>query len=116
MSLFFNESYSENEKKEVWSKASQYKDGWAKDTYGAWMLWSAYGDRANPYGWEIDHIRADSKGGSDNTSNLQPLQWKNNADKSDTKVTSFSGSITSGLDVKGNACNMYIATKREFSC
>ena len=35
-------------------------------------------------GWEIDHIKPAAKGGTDDLSNLQPLQSGANAEKGDT--------------------------------
>lgn len=54
-----------------------------KDKCGAWIRYSEYGNRKSQYGWEIDHINPN---GSDALSNLQPLQWENNVDKSDGRL------------------------------
>lgn len=57
-----------------------------KDDCGAWIIRDKYGDRNSKYGWEIDHINPESQGGSDALSNLRPLQWENNAKKSDGRL------------------------------
>lgn len=47
------------------------------------------GDRSSQTncGWEIDHIKPDSKGGEDIVSNARPLQWYNNATRSNGRLT-----------------------------
>jgi len=71
----------------VWEKGKSVSnnnaDEWRKDDCGAWIARNKYGNRNSEYGWEIDHI---SPGGSDNISNLRPLQWENNVDKSDGRL------------------------------
>ena len=55
---------------------------WRADRFGTLMYRHSYGDRNNVYGWEIDHYFPESKGGSSESGNLEPMNWKNNAAKS----------------------------------
>jgi hypothetical protein len=71
----------------VWKKGimvsgydpSQYR----QDDCGAWMKRSAYG-KIGEFGWEIDHVKPVSRGGTDELTNLQPLYWQNNREKGDS--------------------------------
>lgn len=71
---------------DVWQKARKEMgydpDIWRKDFAGAWIRRDHYGVESK-YGWEIDHLRPSSNGGSDELSNLNPLHWRNNRKKLD---------------------------------
>lgn len=71
---------------------------YAKDVAGAWMLRDRYGETKElGYGWEIDHKFPESRGGSDSSYNLRPLQWENNRAKADD-YPSWTSVVTSQGD------------------
>jgi len=71
-------------KEQVWNNGTIVEGHdpaiWRKDDCGAWIKFAEYSNRKSQFGWEIDHI---SPGGMTVLSNLRPLQWKNNLEKSD---------------------------------
>jgi hypothetical protein len=82
-----NQSFDAGTVNNVWNKGAVVPNQdpaiWRKDSCGAFIKRSDYGDCNSQFGWEIDHIQPVAHDGSDYLFNLQPLQWANNRHKSD---------------------------------
>ena len=73
----------------VWNKAKKIRGKDPKkirqDPYGNEIHRNQYGKNTK-YGWEIDHIKPESRGGSNNLQNLQALKTSVNRAKGDSLV------------------------------
>ena len=78
-------NFTKNQIEQVWQKAkvvsNNNPDLFRQDYAGAWIRRDLYGNRESKYGWEIDHCKPVSKGGTDDLGNLYPLHWRNNQKK-----------------------------------
>ena len=84
-------SWSEEIIEQVWRKGAVIPNYdprvWRRDACGTAMKRSEYGNRDSQYGWEIDHVNPNVPAYyRDSLTNLQPLQWENNVDKSDGRL------------------------------
>ena len=73
-------------KDEVWEKGSKIRGKnpnlYRKDGEGNQIYYPSYGKNTS-MGWEIDHSKPQSKGGTDHLNNLNPLQTNANRKKGD---------------------------------
>ena len=79
--------YTQEQIDAIWNRAEKEEgydpDKFRKDACGAWIVRDKYADSTNPYGWEIDHVYPQSRGGGDDDFNLRALHIENNRSKSD---------------------------------
>ena len=83
-----NESseYSDADLEKIWQKGKEICGAdpnlWRNDEFDLPMCRDEYGNRNSEFGWEVDHILPVSMGGSDELTNLRPLNWYSNASRS----------------------------------
>lgn len=110
--------YTEEQKLYAWEMARTVEGAdenmFRQDACGAWIRWDMYGNRSNDYGWEIDHIYPESRGGTDIPENLRALQWENNIAKGDDYPCYMAAKTAEGIDnVPSNRFLMISDKKRE---
>lgn len=79
-------SVTDKKIQKAWEQAATIRnknpETWRKDELGNLMRHGSYGTNGE-YGWEIDHRKPSSKGGSDDDQNLRALNTEANRKKSD---------------------------------
>jgi hypothetical protein len=82
-----NKTMTEENINSAWERATKVdnfdSNQFRKDSCGAWIIRSHYGQRDSVYGWEVDHVYPQSMGGGDDLENLRAMQWENNMSKGD---------------------------------
>ncbi len=78
---------TEKQKRIAWDKAEPIRgknpNTHRRDKFGNEIYKGSYGENS-PKGWEVDHSKPKSEGGTDHPNNLQALQTESNRLKSDT--------------------------------
>ena len=70
--------WTEEELDAIFSKATLVLDKLRKDANDVYIHRDAYGKTEHPLGWEVDHIKPISKGGTNELNNLRPLNISDN--------------------------------------
>lgn len=77
-------SFTKGRLKKIWNKGGRIKgkdpELYRKDIYGNTMFKPSYG-QSGGMGWNVDHAKPQSKGGTNNISNLQPMNTVANTKK-----------------------------------
>jgi 5-methylcytosine-specific restriction endonuclease McrA len=77
---------SQKDIENAWERAQTIRgrnpDTWRRDEAGNIIRYGSYGTTGE-YGWEIDHRKPVSRGGSEDPRNLRALHWQENREKSD---------------------------------
>ena len=78
----------QNKKEQVWEKGNKVRgkdpDLYRKDDEGNMMYKPSYG-KSSQMGWEIDHSKPQSEGGTDHLNNLRPLNTSANRGRNNKK-------------------------------
>jgi 5-methylcytosine-specific restriction endonuclease McrA len=80
---------TKEQREKAWENAKPVRgkdpDLYRQDPYGNVMYKHSHG-KSSEMGWDVDHIKPASRGGSDSTKNLQALNASVNRSKGDTLV------------------------------
>ncbi len=80
---------TKEQKEKAWNNAKPIKGkdkkNYRQDSYGKTMYKASHG-KSSVMGWDVDHIKPKSKGGSDATRNLQALNSNVNRSKGNSLV------------------------------
>ena len=88
MGLQVHMTMLEDLKRAAWARTSPVSgqsNSWVfrKDCLGNLVRYADFGNRHSPFGWELHYIVSRALGGSTDPENLQALQWRANAARSE---------------------------------
>jgi len=96
-------TYTEQQKRDVWEKRKAPKTATTGyDVRRREIHWGEYG-KLTKYGWQVDHIIPESKGGPHELDNWQPLHHKSNQNKSNKLQVTFDQLIRTIFRMRRNS-------------